>query len=97
MCVLLEIEYCKKYLNLDSGINCESVYYITVDEVLSEGDIIFENYGVKIKLGNGDEDIIRGITIDSGKIELVLQILADGTVTPVALRDVLYDVLEVII
>ena len=92
-----EIEYCRKYLSLEGGGNREIAYYITVDEILSASNTVFENYGVRIKLDNSEEDLIRGITLSAEKIGFVLQALADGTVTPVGLRDVLYDMLELII
>jgi hypothetical protein len=95
--VLREIEYCRKYLNLESGSIREVAYYITVDEIFGTGEILFENYGVRIRLDSGDEDIIRGITVSGEKINLILQLLSDGTVTPIGLRDVIYDMLEVLI
>lgn len=88
-----EIEYCKKYLTPENGSNFEIAYYITVDEVIFDGEALFENYGVGIRLSSGDEDSIRGITVSSEKIALLLRVLSDGYVTPISLRDVLYDLL----
>ncbi len=92
-----EIEYCKKHLTLESGGDLEVAYYITVDELCGAEEVLFENYGVGIRLSGGDEDSIRGITVSSDKIALLLRVLSDGDVTPVSLRDVLYDLLETLV
>jgi hypothetical protein len=86
-----------KYLTLESGGSLELAYYITVDEVFDEGEALFENYGICARLAGGDEDSIRGITVKADKIELLLQVLSDGYVTPISLRDVLYDLLEILV
>jgi hypothetical protein len=91
-----KLEFCRKFLDPGGECNFEIVYYITVDEILSNGDIVMENYGVGIVLENGEEDIVRGITANAAKIEHILNLLANGTVTPICLRDILCDVLEVI-
>lgn len=88
-----EIEYCKKYLTLETGSDLEIAYYITVDEIIYADEITFENYGVGIRLSGGDEDSIRGITVSSDKIALLLQVLSDGDVTPISLREIIYDLL----
>ncbi|NLL46062.1 MAG: hypothetical protein GX250_04550 [Clostridiales bacterium] len=94
-----KIEVCRKNLRLGGEKVSELVYYITVDEIVSNNGVtVLENYGVGIrKNGNGEEDSIRGITGDARKIGLILDMLASGTVTPIGLRDVLADMLECLI
>jgi len=92
-----EIEYCRKCFETECGNSHEIVYYITVDDVLGNDQIVFENYGVGVKLENGEDEKIRGVTIYAKKIEMILEFIANGTVTPVALKDVLYDLLELTI
>ncbi len=88
-----EIEYCRKKISPGAENNYEVVYYITVDDILGNNEAVLENYGVGIRLENGEEDKIRGITFDAEKIEVILRILSNGTVTPVGLRDVIEDML----
>jgi len=94
-----KIEVCRKRVDLGGDNDTELVYYITVDEILSpNGATILENYGVGIrKSGSDEEDSIRGITADSRKIGLIIDMLSSGTVTPVGLRDVLSDMLDTFI
>jgi len=93
-----KIEVCRKNVNIDGEGNTELVYYITVDEVLSSnGTTVFENYGVGIRKSGDEEDSIRGITTDSRKIGIIIDMLSSGTVTPVGLRDVMGDLLESLI
>lgn len=94
-----KIEVCRKNLRLGGGNISELVYYITVDEILSNNGVtVLENYGVGIrKCENGEEDSIRGITANSRKIGLILDLLASGSVTPIGLRDVLSDMLEALV
>ncbi len=72
------------------------VYYVTVDELFNcDGVAVLENYGVGICIPeSGEEDNINSITTDARKILTIIDMLAEGAVTPVGLRDVLYDLLE---
>ncbi len=90
-------DVCRKNLDLGGENDIEVVYYITVDDLYnSDGVTVLENYGVGIRIPvNGEEDTIKCITADARKIFAIVDILAEGTVTPVGLRDVLYDLLEV--
>jgi hypothetical protein len=94
-----KIEVCRKNVNLGEEGDTELVYYITIDEVLSSNGVtLLENYGVGIrKTGGCEEDSVRGITADSRKIGLIIDMLASGTVTPVGLRDVLSDLVEILV
>ncbi len=92
-----EIEYCRKKICPEAENNYEVVYYITVDDILGNNEAETESYGVGIRLENGDDDKIRGITFNAEKIEAIMKILSNGTVTPIGLRDVLDDMLGVII
>ena len=93
-----KMEFCRKTIDL-RGSKVEVVYYVTVDELFdSMGVAVSEGYGAGICVpSNGDEDWIANITLDMRKISEVVGILAGGTVTPVAMRDVLYDVLDTVI
>lgn len=91
-------DICRKNICTGGENNTEISYYITIDEMLDcNGINLLENYGVGIRIAeSGEEDNVKCITVDSRKIFNIVEILANGSVTPVGLRDVLYDLLEVI-
>lgn len=64
-------------------------YYLLADELGSE----FESYGVEVCCSNGDQAAVRGVTISQSKILLLMSMLMEYAVTPVALRDVVDDFL----
>ena len=94
-----KLEICRKKITLEGDNNLEVVYYITVDDLFnSDGVTVLESYGVGIQIPlSGEEDNIKCITADARKIYAIVHMLSEGTVTPVGLRDVLYDLQEVMV
>lgn len=91
-----KIEICKKYLDPKNTKKTSLTYFITVDETPSFGDGgTLENYGVGIRLEPDEEEMVRCITMESEKIERLVDLLATNHVCPITLRDVIDDTLGV--
>lgn len=50
-----------------------------------------ESYGIEISCENGDDALVRGITLSQSKILVLLSMLMEYAVTPVTLKDVVED------
>lgn len=62
-------------------------YYLLVEPV---GETEGEVYGIGVKLG-GESETIPGITVSQRRVQSLLDVLIQGSVTPVAARDVVED------
>ena len=83
---------CKRSVTAQSGMQMELEYLLTCREPPNGAP----EYGVGIRartLDSCEEDCADGITPRRGRAMELLRLLADGTVTPVTLRDILQDVL----
>lgn len=65
-------------------------YYLLVEEVRA-GNFFCEEYGVSVKEKSGEESEIRGITCQKQRVEDLLSLLCEYSVSPVTLGDVLAD------
>ena len=72
----------------------ELTYYLLVDELECGGAFALESYGVKVEkrsLDGFSSAQCRNVTCSREKIDRLIGALMRGTVTPVALKDVLED------
>lgn len=82
---------CEKVLMLGEREQCTLTYYLISDEC-GEEEAALRQYGVGIAIPErSEEELICDITPNSEKAMRLLDLLASNFVTPVALRDVLYD------
>jgi hypothetical protein len=87
------MEICQKPACFANNCKATLVYSITIDELsdLSAG-ISVESYGVCISIAeNGVQNVVRHITCSLEKIEKLVRLLSENSVTPVTLQDVVYD------
>jgi len=78
----------------ENGTEIYLTYYLIVDEVETGGCFSLESYGAGVEKRCGGESTYtccRFITFSQIKIEKLLRALVRGTVTPLALADVVED------
>jgi hypothetical protein len=67
-------------------------YSILIDEITDGSGNTLESYGIRVSaLERGETTLLRHITVNRNKILELTQKLARNFVTPVTLRDVVYD------
>ena len=82
---------CEKILLLGEGERCTLTYYLIADACGEEAGAP-RQYGVGIAIPErSEEEQIGNITPNREKAMRLIDLLASNFVTPVALRDVLYD------
>ncbi len=74
----------------EGGQHCFN-YYILIDEIAYAGDLVCENYGVKISVPGGESASVPDVTLSAGRIEALAALLLRNCVTPSTLRDVVED------
>ena len=87
------IEICQKPTCFGNNCKATLVYNITVDELSDPAaGIAVESYGIRISIvESGEQDTVRHITCSLEKIEGLVRLLSENSVTPVTLRDVVAD------
>lgn len=74
----------------------ELEYYIMVEQVYFENDLLSENYGIQVvsRSNHGaDEEEVRNITIDSERVYDLVGLMLGNEVMPGTLKDVLLNIL----
>ena len=69
-------------------------YFLLIQEIEIENNLICENYGVKVSINGGEEEDTAeapNITMNATPIHSLLDLLSRNPVTPVSLADVLED------
>ena len=85
-----ETEFCRKVLNLGTAGRMTLVYFLLAEE--TELAAPGEEYGVEIYVPEtGERQLVRAVTPSRREAEALLDRIATGFVTPVTLRDVVYD------
>lgn len=77
-------------LMLESPQGCAYRYAILVDE-MSVGGLSCESYGVKVIGPDGDWEAVPNITVSTGRIDELAELIRRNQVSPVTLRDVIED------
>lgn len=79
----------------DEGRHYKLNYHLIVEDVSgNDGDLFFENYGISIRMDSeGMEEIIEApnITVDQLRIQELLVLLSENSVTPTSAIDVIDD------
>ena len=66
-------------------------YAVLIGEMRVSGGFACESYGVRVRERGGVCCDVPDITISAQRIDELMELLVDGTVTPCALRDVVDD------
>ncbi|WP_209344170.1 DUF6514 family protein [Flavonifractor sp. AGMB03687] len=77
-------------LLLESPQGCAYRYAILVDE-MAVGGLSCESYGVKVTGPDGDCEAVPNITVSTGRIDELVDLIRRNQVSPVTLRDVIED------
>ena len=77
-------------LLLESPQGCAYRYAILVDE-MAVGGLSCESYGVKVTGPDGDYEAVPNITVSTGRIDELADLIRRNQVSPVTLRDVIED------
>lgn len=77
-------------LLLESPEGCGYRYAILVDE-MAVGGLCCESYGVKVTGPDGTCEEVPNITVSTGRIDELVELLRRNQVSPVTLRDVIED------
>ena len=89
---MIKTEICRKLISFDCDYNVTLVYCLVTDDIKGEREAF--QYGVSIEIPEkNEEEIIRNITPRKEKAMWLLDLLASNFVTPVTLKDVVYDCL----
>ena len=87
---MIKTEACKKVLDLGGERQCTLTYYLVSSD--KNDDIDMRQYGVGISIPErNDEELVGNITPDREKAMQLIDLVASNFVTPVTLRDVVYD------
>lgn len=88
----------KANLASDDGKEFTLEYTVLVEEISTANGGILEGYGIRIdkKIGNSLVEYAEfpNITMKALEIERLFMLLSEGTVTPIALQEILEDYLE---
>lgn len=66
-------------------------YYLLIQEVLFEGQLLGESYGVKLISEAGEKEEVRSVTVNQRRAFELLDLLVRNGVTPITLWDVVQD------
>ena len=66
-------------------------YYVLVDELELGQGMLCESYGVKVREAGGETAAIPDLTVNTERIDSLMELLTRNTVGPAGVRDVVDD------
>lgn len=86
----MELTIASRTITDEKGVLRQFRYALLIDPI-SSGCFFCENYGVLISEANGDQASIPGITSSAARIDELMTLLIEHSVSPTTLADVVAD------